>query len=683
MRAIVEEGRFAIDDFLVYKRDPASPGGNELVRLPLDHAEYTWQGKRRLLAWVDMTYSLYPVTAPSSPDVEATPMIEECNSGDIGYVTATGHFHPNKPPGTSFFAVPAYFLIYHIERWMGINPDHWWPLTVNAWLTSALSVGIISALGCMLVFRFGREVSDGRWLPALLAALALGFGTTYFPFGTLLFDHNLTATLLFASFFCLWRVGQKSHLILFGMLAGFCAGLAALTNYIAAGAGVFLGLYALFATTGRREEARNQQLNLRGLLYFGRIILFLAMLACVKLPKPYNYVAAIAAVGLGAYVIFSLREFFGDFRRWNWSTFLYFSLGVLPVFLLLCYYNVINFHDPFKLANDFQNPLFKDTGAFLGMFNLPRAYVAGLLTVSPYRGIFLLAPVTVMRLYGIVRWLRERKFAAEARLCLAIFGFFLLVNVCFNGYHGGFAAGPRYLVPGLPFLALPLVVAFQRWKIITIPLLVVSVGQQLLLTATDAQNSLAVGGHARIDDAHRKDDFFCQIVGEYAWPLFAYGRAWPVLDTLIKVRLEEEATDLETEGVPESERPARIAALDQRLRESVAKATPEIEGEKPMILAAIKGPVSVNPIGAYDGLLLFRDNNKEKQTGGKTDPDETGAFFPANSMQTDWNSFNVGEFLWKESRRSLLPLLLMTGGLCGFLIWRAARRDREQFRLGS
>src|SRR5882724_11676173 len=96
VRAIVEEGRFAIDDFLVYKIDPADPGGNELVRLPLDHAEYDWQGERRLLAWVDMVYTLFPVTdTPSTPDVVSVPMIEECNSGDIGYVKRTGHFHPN------------------------------------------------------------------------------------------------------------------------------------------------------------------------------------------------------------------------------------------------------------------------------------------------------------------------------------------------------------------------------------------------------------------------------------------------------------------------------------------------------------------------------------------------------------------------------------------------------------
>src|SRR5258708_27164129 len=158
---------------------------------------------------------------------------------------------------------------------------------------------------------------------------------------------------------------------------------------------------------------------------------------------------------------------------------------------------------------------------------MPRPYVAGPLAFSPYRGIFFLAPVTLMSLYGIVVWLREKTYAAEARLCLAIFGFFFLVNASFNGYHGGFSAGPRYLVPGLPFLALPLVVAFARRRLLTGALALISVFNQLLLTATDAQNPLAVGGHAR--NNHR-EAFFNNLVGDYAWPLFAYGRAWPMLD---------------------------------------------------------------------------------------------------------------------------------------------------------
>lgn len=594
VRAIVEEGRFAIDDFLVYKIDPADPTQKRFVRLPLKRAEYTWKGEVCALSWVDMSYSLYPVDEDSrTPDAKNMPMIEECSSGDIGYVPKTGEFHPNKPPGTTFLAVPAYWLIYHFEKWRGLNPDDWWTLTVNAWLTSALSVGLFAAIGCVVFFRLAREMAGGKALPALLATLAFAFGTTFFPFGTIFFDHDLTAVFLLMSFSCLWRVRHLERPTPWRVIiAGICAGIAVVTNYVAFGAGVILGIYALLGTRSTKEKV-----------------------------------------------------------AWNWRAAAWYIVGVIPPAIVLCAYNQVNFDSPFKFANDFQNPLFKDTSAFLGMFYMPNPYVAGLLTVSPYRGIFFLAPVTLMGLYGLFVWLREKTLVAEARLCLAIFGFFFLVNVCFNGYHGGFAAGPRYLVPGLPFLGLPLVVAFLRWRWVTSTLALISIVQQTLLTATDAQNSLAVGGHARVDDVHRKDDFFCQIVGEYAWPIFAYGRAWPVLNQLIAARLDNENTRLTDEGVAEPERKERLAAMEKELRDSIAQGD-----ASPFILGAIRGPVSVNPIGAYDGLLTF-------------------TIFPAGSEQTNWNSFNAGEFFFPMQRKSLLPLFIISGGLFAFLIGLARRRD--------
>jgi hypothetical protein len=195
-------------------------------------------------------------------------------------------------------------------------------------------------------------------------------------------------------------------------------------------------------------------------------------------------------------------------------------------------------------------------------------------------------------------------------------------------------------------------VAFVRWRWLTSGLAVISIVQQTLLTATDAQNSLAVGGHARIDDAHRKDDFYCQIVGEYAWPLFAYGRAWPVLNQLIAARLDNENIQMTSDDVAEPERKTRLATMEEEMRGSIER------GESsPFILGAIRGPVSVNPIGIYDGLLTF-------------------TMFPAGSVETDWNSFNAGEFFFPERRASLLPLLLMSGGIAGWLIVLAARRDR-------
>ena len=41
--------------------------------------------------------------------------------------------------------MPAYFLLFHAERRLGFDPDDWWVLTVNAWLTTAFSVALLAA----------------------------------------------------------------------------------------------------------------------------------------------------------------------------------------------------------------------------------------------------------------------------------------------------------------------------------------------------------------------------------------------------------------------------------------------------------------------------------------------------------------------------------------------------------
>ncbi len=588
VRAMAEEGRFAIDNFLVYETVPDSP---VLLRNRVEDATYSRHGKVFQLAWVDMEWNLFPVNGKvATGEVKNAPMVEICASGDIGYVSETGHFHPNKPPGTSFFGLPGYWLLLQLERWLGLDPDHWWILTLNAWMTTVCSVGLISALACVMFFRLARDMSGGNDSAAIWATLTLAFGTTFFPFATLFFDHALTASLLLIAFYAL-RSGKGPGA---WSVAGLCAGMAAVTNYVAAIALIFLGIYAL--------------------LRFGR-------------------------------------------RSPQWRTAIFYSLGVLGPFALICFYGYVNFGSPFKINNDFQNPLFKETGgAILGMFAIPQSigalarlnYIAGLLLFSPFRGLFFLSPVLLMGLYGVVVWMREKSHLAETRLCLAIFGFFFLVNVTFNGYHGGFAAGPRYLVPGLPFLALPLVIAFARWRKLTIGLAAISMAIQLLLTATDAQNPVGVGGHARIE-GHR-DEWSYNLLSDYALPLFFQGRAWPLLEEQMVVHMEKEEMRIASETEGPAERRQHADSLRASLRASISRGEPS-----PFLLGSVVGPVSVNPIGYFEGLFTY-------------------GFYPPGTLQCRFASFNAGEFLLAESGWSLLPLLVISGGLGGWALALGRRR---------
>jgi hypothetical protein len=556
----------------------------------VEHGEYVVDGKRHQLIWGDWRnagtaekpdWRQFTVNdTAADPEAELVTVGAGTCTGDAGYAP-DGHFHPNKPPGCSLLAVPAYTIIYHTERLLGLDPDDWWTLSLNLWLTSVFSVGLASALGVVVFLRLCGDCFPSHPRASLAAATVLAFGTTYFPFATLLFDHNLTAALLLSSFTALRR--ERSF------LGGVCAGIGALTNYLAAIPGAMFGLYSLW-----------------------------------------------------------------KYGRWNWKAALCFSAGVLPCAAALLAYNYAAFGSLFTLNTSFQNPAFKEVApAFLGMFTAPSWFAAVVISVTPWRGLLWLSPVLLLVFPVFFGWMRGRVFRAERWLIAGITGFFFLVNICFNGFHGGFAAGPRYLIPALPFLCLALVPAFVRWRGIALVLGGVSLVQQSLLTITDAQNPLAVGSHAWVDRPGEWIDklYNYSLVGDYAWPLFKDGRAWPMIERKFEQHVEGVAAKLEKTEPDAVERAKKLKVARAEAWERVRQGEPE-----PLWLAAVAGPVSVNPMGPWDGTYF--------QT------------YAANSTYTRWASFNVGEFWWPEQRMSVAPLggLFVLGVLLAF-VW--SRREPE------
>jgi hypothetical protein len=269
------------------------------------------------------------------------------------------------------------------------------------------------------------------------------------------------------------------------------------------------------------------------------------------------------------------------------------------------------------------------------MFTAPSWFATVCLTISPWRGLFVLSPVLVLALVGFLQWWRMGGLAAERRVAFGIVAFFFLVNVCFNGFHGGFSAGPRYLIPALPFLCLPLVALFAQWRFITWLLAGASIVQQTLLTATDALNPLGMGEHAwRDKPGEWKEKMHGNsLVWLYAWPLFAEDRAWPPLREEWDEWLEKQPS------LTPEQRAEAWARVERGERE-------------PLLLAAIHGPVSVNPMGPWEGTYF--------------------ALFPPRSDPAEWASCNAGELLWPGSRWSLTPLVVLWG------LWAVGSRRRRR-----
>jgi hypothetical protein len=290
------------------------------------------------------------------------------------------------------------------------------------WALGLFACVLPALLLMLLVRRMGERLEPGY---GTAAAVTLGLCTMVLPFSTLYFSHVFAALLGFAAFAVLWRERDRSAdgSLLLVALGGLLAGLAFASEYPLALGGAVLGLYAI----SRGSRVR------RGLAYAGGAVLGAAPLFVYNLwafgsITHLSYAGAVKEQGITGHDVLGSNE----------------------------------------------------TG-FFGV-SLPSPRVALELLFSS-KGLFTLAPVLVMGVLGVVLlWRRGRR--AEA---LTIGGVALIYLVYNSGYwlpYGGGTPGPRFLMPLVPFLALPLVLAYKRFPLTTLALAVPSALFMLAATLT-------------------------------------------------------------------------------------------------------------------------------------------------------------------------------------------------------
>ena len=140
---------------------------------------------------------------------------------------------------------------------------------------------------------------------------------------------------------------------------------------------------------------------------------------------------------------------------------LMFILGGFPFLALLLLYNHYCFGSVLSFSyNHMSHEAFMQGASkgFLGI-TLPDPHALYAILLSPSRGLFFIMPVFLFSIFGIARMLKNRKHLPEALLFSLIFLGYLVINGGFYGWHAGWTYGPRYLVPMIPFLAVPMIFA--------------------------------------------------------------------------------------------------------------------------------------------------------------------------------------------------------------------------------
>lgn len=136
------------------------------------------------------------------------------------------------------------------------------------------------------------------------------------------------------------------------------------------------------------------------------------------------------------------------------------------------------------------------------------------ITFGAFRGLFVLSPLLLLAVPGFVLWWRSGEHRPEWWVALTGVGAMFLFNSSSIMWWGGFAVGPRYLLPMQPFMALPWVFIFCEWRERT--------WLKSLVAVLGAWSLIATWGLTLAEQAFPSDTIRNPLI-EYAWPNWQTG----------------------------------------------------------------------------------------------------------------------------------------------------------------
>lgn len=299
-------------------------------------------------------------------------------------------YYPSKAPMLSFLGVPVYAALKALKA----------PVSESAQvLFSRLFITVLPTL-VMLVFlrRFLLAFVGEATADTLVVVYALG--TLAFSYSEQFLSHQLTAALLFGTFYAAFRV-QRGEWRERGLLvAGLFAGAVVFTEYTGALGVVGVALYVV--------AARWRQ-----------------------------WPALARAVGLVL-------------------------LGAAPFLLALMAYHQRCFGHPLTSGYKFLNDAAYQgwhLGGFLGIrYPDPRAFV--LSAFSPLRGFFTLSPFLLLAFVGLGPLRKAERAQWVMVLGLLVGNAYFTSSFTYDSW--GWTTGPRHLTPLVPFLVLPVALGLER-----------------------------------------------------------------------------------------------------------------------------------------------------------------------------------------------------------------------------
>ena len=299
-------------------------------------------------------------------------------------------YYPSKAPLVSFLGAPVYWVLKGLFG----SVSELRQMAVSRFFVTVLpALGLLWLLRRFLVAYVSPSVADSL-------VVVYGLGTMAFTYAEAFMSHQLTAVLLFATFYVAWKVERGEWREPAYVLAGLLAGAVVAAEYTGA-LGVLCVAAYVAASRWRRWRALGRA---AGLVVVGAAPLLVALLA-------YH------------------QECFGS----PWTS-------------------------GYRFLNDAGYQAWHE-GGFLGI-KWPDASALWLSLFSPLRGLFALSPFLLVAPFGFGELRRaDRPLFVFLVVLVAANTYF---TASFSYASWGWTVGPRHLTPLVPFLMLPVALVMER-----------------------------------------------------------------------------------------------------------------------------------------------------------------------------------------------------------------------------
>lgn len=322
---------------------------------------------------------------------------------DVGW--SEGKFYSFFAPGISYMVLPFYELGKNYE--------------LSQLFTFAF-ISLVSILALIFLFKIAREILKLPIWASILAVVIFAFGSTAWSYAVTLYQHHVTVFFMLSAVYCIWRYKQRTRF----------SWVWAIWPWVA---------YALAISI----DYPNAILLLPVMVYFLIVAIDVHKLnekLTVKLRNGFLITSLAFVLLAGIQLNFNNKEFGGYTKLAGGIT------GYKTIVESKWQdYSVSEINQKLKERGGQKNVV-----KFFSEQKIPSSF--GTLWFSKDRGLLFYSPIFLLAIFGLLSLLRKMDLEKGVLLSLVVVNVFLYSS--WGDPWGGWAYGPRYLIPSMSILSL-------------------------------------------------------------------------------------------------------------------------------------------------------------------------------------------------------------------------------------